>query len=559
VADFLKRHAPFDALAESDLLDLAGSGRVKFHESEEYVFHQGRPKGNFVWIVQQGRVELIEQLSERQQLRDVLGEGDMLGLERFAGNGTYLYSARTATDVILYAVNAALFEALISRYPALERYLAAHFSVAASSGFDRTSWLDADAPPLEFLRARLAAARREVFPSPPMIAAPASTRAAVRAMVQARSEVLAITAGGRPDGLPEAVLTASELALFCGRNPARLVREIRDASSTAELLPLLRLATRLVLDGLARPPDVEDCSCIASEVLAALAEACIRLADGEVAAAGFAPPALPYCWLTFGMAARGDLMRLVLPSLAAVYNDSGGACAPEASAYFAALAGQTAARFHACELDGPGAAWPEGALPCMPLSEWKRFYSETVRNPMGHDLYARREFFDLRALAGDRSVLEKLREHLLVELRDHDVLVPLLANDTLSHLPPLTFFRGMVLELDGGRRDSFDIAGSVVDPIADAARVFALARRRLSPAGTLERLEAAALDFPAAAPVFREAAAAFRVGLYHQTLAGSCRIEPSKLGRYDQRLLKTAFSSIQHLLELTTSTFIRAT
>jgi len=61
------------------------------------------------------------------------------------------------------------------------------------------------------------------------------------------------------------------------------------------------------------------------------------------------------------------------------------------------------------------------------------------------------------------------------------------------------------------------------------------------------------------APVFREAADAFRVGLYHQTLAASPRIEPSKLGRYDQRLLKTAFSSIQRLLELTASTFIRPT
>src|SRR5688500_12027561 len=40
VADFLKRYAPFDSLPDQDLLDLAGSGRVKFHESEEYVYQQ---------------------------------------------------------------------------------------------------------------------------------------------------------------------------------------------------------------------------------------------------------------------------------------------------------------------------------------------------------------------------------------------------------------------------------------------------------------------------------------------------------------------------------------
>ena len=59
VADFLKQHAPFDALAEQDLLELAGSGRVKFHESEEYLFRQGDAKGQVVWTIQQGRVELL--------------------------------------------------------------------------------------------------------------------------------------------------------------------------------------------------------------------------------------------------------------------------------------------------------------------------------------------------------------------------------------------------------------------------------------------------------------------------------------------------------------------
>ena len=80
VADFLKTHAPFDALAEPDLLDLAGSGRVKFHESDEYILQQGDAKGAVLWIIQQGRVELMEGRPSGDRLRDVLGEGDLLGL-----------------------------------------------------------------------------------------------------------------------------------------------------------------------------------------------------------------------------------------------------------------------------------------------------------------------------------------------------------------------------------------------------------------------------------------------------------------------------------------------
>src|ERR1051326_9088277 len=100
VADFLKSHAPFDAVPEPRLIELAGQGRVKFHEADEYIFRQGQPKAPWVWIIQQGRVELVDEATEASQLRDVLGEGDLLGLDRFLGDGAYLSSARTAGDVI---------------------------------------------------------------------------------------------------------------------------------------------------------------------------------------------------------------------------------------------------------------------------------------------------------------------------------------------------------------------------------------------------------------------------------------------------------------------------
>src|SRR5258706_205027 len=80
VADFLKSHAPFDALPGPHLMELAGQGRVKFHEADEYIFRQGQAKTPWVWIIQQGRVELVDETSGVNQLRDVLGEGDILGL-----------------------------------------------------------------------------------------------------------------------------------------------------------------------------------------------------------------------------------------------------------------------------------------------------------------------------------------------------------------------------------------------------------------------------------------------------------------------------------------------
>ncbi|HEY3443428.1 MAG TPA: putative nucleotidyltransferase substrate binding domain-containing protein [Paludibaculum sp.] len=585
VADFLQRQTPFDAISTEDLLALAGSGKVKFHESEEYLFRRGDPPGPFVWVIQQGRVELLDEVEGEERLRDVLGEGDVLALDRFTGSGACGCAARTATDVILYGVAAELFSETVTRYPAVERFLAAHNSAAGVHGFNRTSWLDVAGPPLGFLLARLvtvpagataeqsAAARARsrngaaalVDASgravglvggacPPVVAPDYTTREAVRAMLRARSEQVLVA----EDGVPQGILTGAELAMFCGFDAAGLVGAIRRAESAAEIEPLMKQADRLVVEGLAQPRDVDDCCRISAKLAAATAEACVRMAERNVAASGIAAARVPYCLVLFGTSARGDLLGAALPTVAAVYDDADDALRPEDQLYFLVLAGELATQMHACGAEGPALDWPPGAQPSMPLSEWKRLFTETIRNPVMNDLFSRREFFDISQLTGDEAIFRKLRDFVVAELQEEGPAVALLANDTMGHVPPLTFFRGLVLDIDGAQRDSFDIELTIVGPLTDAARVFALAKRSLAPANTLERFAAVALEYPDGAAVIREAAEAFRIGLYYQALAGSSTITPGELGKFDQLLLKTAFSGIQRFLEYTLARFVEA-
>lgn len=596
VADFLKRYPPFDSLSESDLLDLAANARVNFHESDEFIFRQGDHAVQTIWVIQQGRVELLEQTESGEEVRDVLGEGDLLGVECLVGDRRCLRSARTAGDVLLYGVRASRMEWLVSRHAAVKQFFAAHFSLAASE-LGRSSWLDADPPPLDFLRARLATVhcgeqrerivaamaaannaavavvdgagcpvailtpenllRTEPAPIPLLTTAAdqLTTRAAVQKMLHSGTEVLAVTADGSPSGRLDAILTASDLALFCGHNPVALVRGIRRASSPAEITPLLAQARKTVRDGLGRPYDITDACGMETEVVAALAAACFRFAVDGVSAAGLEAPQTPCCWVSLAAFARGDQMEPACPMIAAVYDDSAAGFRPEDSAWFAALTGEVLAWFHACGVPTSDAAWPDGSHPCMPVSEWTRLYSETIRNPLRKNLHSRREFFDLRLLFGDDSVFRELQARIAAEFSEHAVAIPLLANDTLALLPPLTFFRGLVLDLDGGESESFDIHRSLISPIVDAARVYALAHRRLSTANTLDRLAAATSDFPESASVLTEAADAFRVALYYEAVAG-VRICPRRLGKVDQRILKTAFSATHRFLEATASRFI---
>ena len=505
VADFLIRHAPFDSLPAADVLELAASGRVKFHESEEYIFEHGGSFGPLVWIVQQGQVELLD-LDER--LLDVKGEGDVLGIERFAGGAaTPKYSARTTTDVILYGISAEQFAALIPIHPGVHQFVQAHVSVAELRGFGRTSWLDAPLPPLEFFVPGTTAAGSAI-----------TTRELMRAMVRAGAEETVIG------------VTAADLALFCGANPPALLRRLREARSPMQESVLLQRLQEITLAALAQPADVDDCLLLNHAATVAFAQAQMR-----------APlPERRHAWLLFGRAARGELP--------AGTPQSGGAA-------LLALVADGDEEVHAS-----GGSWPSGFGPVMSLSACLRAFEETIRNPLNGELYLRRTMFDCTLAGGDPTIFDEIRECVRRELREHEIAIPLLANDTLANLPPLTFFQGLVLDWDGARRDAFNIRETAISPIAGAARVFALAAGgRMDCVSTLDRLRLAETELhPGDASLFREAAEAFRAAFYFQMHAGGPIIESRKLSKLEQRLLKTMFTSIERLLEFTVAKHLSA-
>lgn len=122
----------------------------------------------------------------------------------------------------------------------------------------------------------------------------------------------------------------------------------------------------------------------------------------------------------------------------------------------------------------------------------------------------------------------------------------------------MTFFQGLVIESDGARTHTLDLDATALTPIADAARVYALAAGNLRAKSTLQRRQGAAQTLPDRAEVFSEAAAAaaFRVVSGHAERAarrplGVAVVSPGDLTKIEQRVLKTSFHAIAQLLELT--------
>jgi CBS domain-containing protein len=305
------------------------------------------------------------------------------------------------------------------------------------------------------------------------------------------------------------------------------------------------------------------------ELKAAMFERVARIAEIEMARAGKPHPGLSSCWLFFGREGRQESLSSDAPVLGLIYSD-----APEsgeegqakdrteAEKYFSTLAQKVGAKLEGCGFrpQQPPRGTPQGPF-CRSFSGWKKFYGGLIRDPIVNAIYGSRDFFDARVVCGDPALWQELWKRILEELRRNDAFIPVLANDTLSELPPLTFFQGFVIEPDGARRQTLDLEKTAVSPIVDAARVFALAAGEDSAPNTLRRLDSAAKAYRPRASLFMDAADGLRIASYQHAVArftgrnAGASILPSKLTRFEQRLLKTCFDSVRRLIELTSTVY----
>lgn len=129
IADFLKQYPPFQFLPLDQLISLAEAGRVKFHEDGEIIFAQGQPRDRWLYVIQQGKLRIVEESEGKEELIDYRGPGDMLGLQGIRSDEPYIHSCKTETEAILYALPREQFISQASHSSEAQRYLAAYFSL----------------------------------------------------------------------------------------------------------------------------------------------------------------------------------------------------------------------------------------------------------------------------------------------------------------------------------------------------------------------------------------------------------------------------------------------
>lgn len=525
VSDFLRQYPPFEYFGEADLLELAQSGRVTFHQAGEFLFQQGSRRRECVWVIQQGTVDIID---DERGVVDILGAGDIAGLACALDSETYAHSARTTSDVMVYALDAARIVRLLGEYPEAWRFATAYLSLHGRST-GQLAWFEEPHPPLQLLRRRSEFAGK----GPPFAPPGLNTGDYLLRMIRSNAEHVTLTVGGDPASMPQGTLSAADLAISGGRDVLSLIRGVARAAGTDELGYLCGRARALVASSIGKPQDVSWCSSFATELLFA----CVRRLIALTGPPG-APAAASYCVAAAGGAGRGETLVWEFPEIAILCEDN------VADPWFHELVRNLDEGLCACGYRKAGRS-----VALRSLTGWKELFSGMVHDPVLRGTFVRRGSFDLAFVCGSELLLAELRQHIRHAIDTDDAFLAVLTNDTFSSLPPLTLYGDTVVELDGARIHGLDLRSSVINPLVDVGRVFALKERELATTGTAERLMLGAQSHPSQTDLLRAAREALLTAMYYEFRHGQTRVSPNLLSGYDRSMLKTAFRGVQRLLE----------
>jgi CBS domain-containing protein len=194
---------------------------------------------------------------------------------------------------------------------------------------------------------------------------------------------------------------------------------------------------------------------------------------------------------------------------------------------------------------------------CKPYSTWKDYFTEWIRRPVPSEADIARAFLDFRPLFGDRSLGTGLRNHVVELLRGRTELLNCLAADLVSKWPPLSFFRGHVVERDGEKSESLDLKTRALAPVANFARLLAL-QNGIRETNTLARLRRLAedghlsqgsyLDLRETYEFYAQLHIVTQLRMVEAGLPPGDTIRPAELSDLEKRTLKEAFAIIERML-----------
>ncbi len=356
------------------------------------------------------------------------------------------------------------------------------------------------------------------------------------------------------------VISASDLLHGQSHGAIYLVGDIFSANSVERLT---ELSTRLpkILVGLVRQSlPAYDIGHAITSIGQAIARRLISMAEER-----FGKPPVPYAFIVAGSMARREQTAHSDQDNGMILSDDYNEA--EHGEYF-----RNVAKFVSDGMDACGYVYCPGNIMAtndqwrQPLSVWRGYFHQWITTPQAQALLNASIFFDLRCLHGDESLLQRLYDEILSKTKASTLFQAFMASNSLSHTPPIGFFRGFVLDKnkDNQGEKGMDMKKRGVVPVIDVARVYALAGG-INAVNTWERLDAIAAAGSITQSTVDDVKDAFEfismVRLQHQAQQieqgqkPNNYVPPEELSALERRHLKDAFEVVSSMQDMMTTRY----
>jgi len=540
-ADLLRKHAPFDAMAEADLLRLAGNLKVRYFEKGSLILSPATGVVRTLFIVQRGAIEAEE--AKARSLHTVVAsfaEGECFPLGALLGGRATTLNYKAVQDTFCYTLEEPQFRELLASSAPFQAFCTGRLAtlLAASARGTREAYSSRAAEEMTMS----APLRKAVRHAPVTMPDSSTVRAVLECMKSRRIGSIVLMSGeGKPTGIFTQTDVLNRVALsgeplerpistVMTASPATLAAD-SPLSAAAELMARKGFRHLLVMDGgqfvgviserdlfglqrlsmqglrkdIAKAETIEDLAHAAREVrslgaamlgqgvaaeqltqfLSALndgvAERAIALAlrADDVSDTGF-------CWIGLGSEGRGEQTLATDQDNAIIFPDSEGVDREATRKRLLAFADRVNVMLDQCGYPlCKGNIMARNPQWCLSLAEWKHRFDDWIRNSDPQALLNSTIFFDFRALHGDGAMVDSLRDFLLANVKGRPVFLRQMAANAIQVRPPIGFFGGIVVEKNEG--GAVDLKKQAARVFVDCARILSLAAG-VGGVSTVERL-----------------------------------------------------------------------
>jgi CBS domain-containing protein len=388
--------------------------------------------------------------------------------------------------------------------------------------------------------------RMVATPSPVTLAADQPVFEAQLLMARHNIHHVPVVDQGQPVGL----LTATDMARLNNNSVVYIVGDIYK-QSTLDGLARVSQRTRALQQSLAQ---ADTSAYRTGHIVTALTDAFTRRLI-ELAHAELGPAPVDYVWVAAGSQARNEQTAKSDQDNCLILDDRYDAAAH--GAFFSQFSRSVCDGLAACGyIHCPGEMMAMTDTWRQPAQRWAQYFDQWVQTPDPKALMLTCVFFDLRAIAGQASLLEQLRADVLRRTQGNSLFLSHMVGNALKHRPPLTLFGNIASTRKNKGPSTIDLKHQGIVPIVDLARVYALAGG-LDAVNSHDRLEQAAEKGEISPSSVRDLRDALEfisaVRIDHQARQTAAGIAPDNhlalrdLSNFERTHLKEAFHVVQTL------------